>query len=243
MAEDNKWSDVELEAAVRGYVKMLSAEKNGRPYNKAEINKQLRSGPLAARSKGSVEYRMQNISAVLDELGLPWIQGYKPAKNVGSAGEKIRRFLADFHVINKLDLEPTADFEELNKRTISLRSSFGKTLSRSLPKGVESPNRSNSTATTFLRDPQVRAWVLENANGICEACNVKAPFYLQNGMPYLEVHHVQTLAEGGPDTIDNTVAVCPNCHRRLHLSDDRTQYTEALYKQCARLKRQMETNS
>lgn len=238
MAEDDKWNDAELEAAVRGYAEMLSAEKSGRPYNKAEMNKQLRDGPLATRSKGSVEYRMQNISAVLDELGLPWIQGYKPAKNVGSAGVKIRHLFEALNVIHESDLKPTADPEELKKRTARIRSSFGKTLSRSLPKGVRNPKRRNTTVTTFDRDPQVRAWILENANGICEACSADAPFQQDDGLPFLEVHHVQTLADGGPDTTDNAVAVCPNCHRRLHLSDDRAQFTKDLYKKCARLERQ-----
>jgi hypothetical protein len=33
------------------------------------------------RSRGSVEFKHQNISAVLDELGMPWIPGYKPRRN------------------------------------------------------------------------------------------------------------------------------------------------------------------
>ena len=39
----------------------------------------------------------------------------------------------------------------------------------------------------------------------------------KNGRPYLESHHVITLAENGPDAIYNTVAICPNCHRRIHM--------------------------
>ncbi|MFV5483444.1 HNH endonuclease [Acinetobacter towneri] len=38
-------------------------------------------------------------------------------------------------------------------------------------------------------------------------------------MPYLETHHIVWLARGGEDTISNTVALCPNCHKRMHLLD------------------------
>ena len=47
-------------------------------------------------------------------------------------------------------------------------------------------------------------------------CEKDAPFKDKNGKPYLESHHVITLAEGGPDAIFNTVAMCPNCHRKVH---------------------------
>ena len=48
------------------------------------------------------------------------------------------------------------------------------------------------------------------------------------GTPYLEVHHVKTLAEGGADTIDNAVALCPTCHRALHHAHDREERRAAL---------------
>ena len=53
--------------------------------NKAAERRKLVSGPLARRSQGSIEFRMQNISSVLDELGIPWLTGYKPLNHVGPA--------------------------------------------------------------------------------------------------------------------------------------------------------------
>ena len=44
-----------------------------------------------------------------------------------------------------------------------------------------------------------------------------APFLDRNREPYLEEHHIKRLADGGTDTIDNVVAICPNCHRRMHV--------------------------
>ena len=79
------WTDAELTAAIDAYLTMLRCEKNGEPYNKAEINRSLReSGALLeGRTKASIEYRMQNISAVLKEEKLPFVKGYAPAANVG----------------------------------------------------------------------------------------------------------------------------------------------------------------
>lgn len=74
------WSREEVDAVVDDYLAMLSLESAGTPYSKADHNAALRER-LTARSKGSVELKHQNISAVLDELGLPFIRGYKPRGN------------------------------------------------------------------------------------------------------------------------------------------------------------------
>jgi len=84
------------------------------------------------------------------------------------------------------------------------------------PTGTDTPEMVLGDASRFVRRPDVIAWVLEAAEGVCGACGASAPFLRSNGEPYLEVHHVRPLADGGPDTIDNAVALCPNCHRQLH---------------------------
>jgi len=42
------------------------------------------------------------------------------------------------------------------------------------------------------------------------------PIAQARGTPYLEVHHRVPLAENGEDTVENAVAICPNCHRKAH---------------------------
>ena len=74
------WSEAEVEATVRDYFEMLRSEAAGVSYNKSEHNQALRR-LLSGRSKSSVELKHQNISAVLDALGLPYINGYKPRGN------------------------------------------------------------------------------------------------------------------------------------------------------------------
>ena len=65
------WTDSELHAAVAAYLQMLRFELNATPYIKAEINRNLREGPLSSRTAASIEFRMQNISATLYDLKLP----------------------------------------------------------------------------------------------------------------------------------------------------------------------------
>jgi hypothetical protein len=78
MAED--WSREEVEAAVADYFDMLAKEISGVPYNKAEHNRRLQK-LLSTRSRGSIEFKHQNISAVLIELEFANIPGYKPRFN------------------------------------------------------------------------------------------------------------------------------------------------------------------
>lgn len=115
--------------------------------------------------------------------------------------------------------DPTEDPQLLEVRVRKVRSNISKNSERDhLQPPVGSPGGKQITGTArfFTRDPNVIAWVLEEANGTCEVCEKPAPFQKLNGDHFLEVHHVRTLAEGGPDTVDNTLAACPNCHRELH---------------------------
>ena len=75
------WTRLEVEAAVQDYLAMLFLDHRGEPYSKAEHNRRLRER-LDGRSHGSVEFKHQNISAVLDGMGLPYIDGYKPRGNL-----------------------------------------------------------------------------------------------------------------------------------------------------------------
>jgi 5-methylcytosine-specific restriction endonuclease McrA len=73
------------------------------------------------------------------------------------------------------------------------------------------------TSFVPVRNPDVVAEVTLRANGKCELCQQLAPFRrAKDGSPYLEVHHKIRLSDHGPDTVENAIAVCPNCHRKLH---------------------------
>lgn len=70
------WTETEISAVVDSYFRMLASEKAGIAYSKADNWRRLMT--TVHRSKGSIERKLQNISAVLDVLGAQWINGYKP---------------------------------------------------------------------------------------------------------------------------------------------------------------------
>jgi len=79
------------------------------------------------------------------------------------------------------------------------------------------PQKTKIITMAYIRNPDVIAEVLTRAKGTCEARRCVAPFNrASNGTPYLEVHHKVRLADGGEDTIENAIALCPNCHREKH---------------------------
>jgi hypothetical protein len=86
------WSDEQNDAIVADYFAMLADDIVGRPYSKAEHNRVLQA--VIDRPRGSIEYKHQNISAVLKGLGEDWIPGYKPAFNFqGSLVDAVVRWL------------------------------------------------------------------------------------------------------------------------------------------------------
>lgn len=228
--QTQNWTAAELDAAVIAYLGMLKNELSKEAFNKAAVNQALRDGPLSGRTKGSVEMRMQNISDVLQEMKLPWIKGYLPSGNVGSNVKPIIAAAIERHS-GHMPYAPTDDNGTYEQRVDIL-------LAQPMleePLGIAAPKKSALTITSFERDPKVKAWVLQNAGINCEGCGAIAPFERQPGVPYLEVHHVIPLANEGPDTTTNTVALCPNCHRRCHHSFARTEFISELYHNVPRL--------
>lgn len=86
-----------------------------------------------------------------------------------------------------------------------------------------------NSATVYERSQIIRDYVLARAKGACEHCAEAAPFLTTAGIPYLEVHHIRRLSDGGPDDPRFMIGVCPNCHRRAHYgADSRKQNKEML---------------
>jgi 5-methylcytosine-specific restriction endonuclease McrA len=64
----------------------------------------------------------------------------------------------------------------------------------------------------------LKAYVVQRAGGHCQLCGGEAPFKDKNGDPYLEIHHAVPIRDGGSDSAENLIALCPNCHRKIHVS-------------------------
>ncbi len=117
-----------------------------------------------------------------------------------SGGRQLSEFAAQFE----------SDVDRALKRTRKERR-------QRLASAPKKPRRMEVTTTVFLRNPDVVAEVTERAKGHCESCSRPAPFTrARNNTPYLEVHHRVPLALDGEDTVENAIALCPNCHRQRH---------------------------
>lgn len=82
--------------------------------------------------------------------------------------------------------------------------------------------------TVYQRSRDVRSYVLARARGACEGCGAPAPFLRADGSPYLEPHHTLRVSDGGPDHPRHVIALCPNCHRRVHAGADGATYNASL---------------
>lgn len=93
------WTDNEVELIVADYFSMLSKELRGINFKKSEHRANMLK-ILSTRSNGAVEFKHQNISAALIQLGLPYIRGYKPRFNFQK--DKIFNIIETYLKANKL---------------------------------------------------------------------------------------------------------------------------------------------
>lgn len=166
-------------------------------------------------------------SLVLGEKG-SWIRG--PTTEISK--NTFRRILSKARIVlttakdkAKLDridqsISYPSPHEELD---IAVESKFDEQVANALKNdlgnaiGNKFPSQITVRSFQYQRDPSVVAYALRKANGICGDCGNSAPFVSsRTDLPYLEVHHIRMLKDGGSDTVDNVVALCPNCHRKRH---------------------------
>jgi len=87
------WTDAENDLIIADYFAMLALDVAGQPYNKSAHRRALHGH--IDRSPGAIEFKHQNLSAVLIAFGLPWINGYKPMFNFqDSLADAVGRYLA-----------------------------------------------------------------------------------------------------------------------------------------------------
>ena len=137
-------------------------------------------------------------------------------------------YLEKKYKLHEKQTAPVFDYDELEKKTREALKNFRKKPDFPPPAGTQQPQQRKQTVIQYARDPDIRAWVLKRAGGRCELCSNKAPFVKEDDSPFLEVHHITQLSHGGPDTQENTVALCPNCHRHLHYGKDRKKKKQQL---------------
>jgi len=97
-----------------------------------------------------------------------------------------------------------------------------------LQKASPSASTAERRTNVHLRSEAIRTYVLKRARGICEGCEKEAPFVTRQRHPYLEAHHVSRISDGGPDHPAWVIALCPNCHRRVHHGKNGDEYNAQL---------------
>lgn len=127
--------------------------------------------------------------------------------------------LVSIELINEVDEKKKKEAKKLNMELLKKR----------VLDVNESGSREAKTIV-YKRDQFVAEYTKRRANGICDLCNNESPFTDRDNEPYLECHHVEWLSRGGKDNIYNTVALCPNCHRRVHVLDDSRDVNELIRK-------------
>ncbi|WOG28683.1 HNH endonuclease signature motif containing protein [Endozoicomonas sp. 8E] len=222
-----KWSTEELKASVVAYLDMHHKDLNNELFVKKTYYTEL--SEKFGRTEKSYEYRMQNISYVFFLMGRQWVSGLKPAKNVGSNNaEIIERLICEVEGKSYIGV---AGFE-------TQVSTFKNKEILDIPVGIAKPTISSGKVTQYTSDPKVKAWVLKESQGNCENCDSLAPFTTAAGEPFLEVHHLKRLADGGSDRISNAIALCPNCHREFHYGQSKLEKINAIYAKVPRLIRE-----
>lgn len=146
--------------------------------------------------------------------------GYQTRRAPDRVGTMRDAFVFELRPIDNVttivdDILPITDnLEELRKRAFAAANA--------------TPGKTTSTANVFDRSRDVRDYVVARAKGRCEGCSEPAPFLRTNGVPYLEPHHIRRLTDGGPDDPRFVIALCPNCHRRVHSGADGSTYNGKL---------------
>jgi len=152
------------------------------------------------------------------ELAAEPFQEIQPDRN--GLDRKVWMFPLKLKGDQKLNPIPSQKLKKLEQaRSKSITNLPNSTLENRAKLAPKKPGSRDTTSKQYQRNEYVVELTKRRANGICELCNAPAPFKNSKGEPYLEVHHIVWLAKDGDDTIDNTVALCPNCHRKMHIVD------------------------
>lgn len=154
----------------------------------------------------------------LKENGLKTVQG--PSK----VSPELSAYLADSikavsngEIIEPLDNTHSFEEQQMQAESMDMESLKAAALRKSEKKTIEK----EVVVKQISRDPYVAEYAKQRAKGVCQLCGKEAPFTDAKGKPYLESHHIDWLANGGEDSVANTVGLCPNCHRKMHIVADK----------------------
>jgi 5-methylcytosine-specific restriction protein A len=196
-------------ASASDYIRNLSQMLDGKPYHRT-LND---AGTSYYLQEVLADYGPAAATNALAALRghIVYYEGIR-----GSRRPSLRKIAAEFQeaLSRCIAVDEQALFQAEVQASEALPDDRRKAASRAFPK---KPRTRIISVVAYDRNPHVVRSVLKRAAGVCEDCGQPAPFNrISTGKPYLEVHHKIRLADGGDDSVENALAVCPNCHRRSH---------------------------
>lgn len=211
----NEW--IEKYDVLKYYMYSLrNVFKSDYKYNRAIINSSKYETPIFVFEK-------QNEKCILKGV-------YKYVKDEHDPSNDSRWFI--LHKVSSFETDKIVtqnEYErEVSKQVDISKRRFKEERRNRLQNAAKAPDTVTVTSTQFVRNGDVIVEVLERAKGVCEQCKKPAPFLRKDLTPYLEVHHIKPLAEGGDDTVENAIAICPNCHRAAHHAAEVVTVTAAV---------------
>lgn len=189
-----------------------------------------------ARDRGHFKklYRFEGIFKTID-----WkIEELKEGKR---KGDKVVKFI----------LQPFEDIDEINLplqnplENVVLEPDNFYNLRKKISAIKEKPKKGKIFVLTEYQDRsyQIKQYALLRAKGECENCGHQAPFVTSNNIPFLEVHHIFSLSDDGPDTAINVAAVCPNCHKEAHYGKHKESLKDKLSRKIADKENQIDNDT
>jgi 5-methylcytosine-specific restriction protein A len=101
---------------------------------------------------------------------------------------------------------------------------------------TEEASATEGLRRTYARSEALKQYVRARAGGKCEGCGAPAPFLAKSGGPYLEAHHTNRRSDSGPGNRWTVIALCPNCHSKVHYGQDGDDFNEGLKARLRELK-------
>lgn len=171
---------------------------------------------LQNHDKEYVQQYCSTILETLDDMDYGSTSGKKGTKSSSSSNNQKR---------DPDSLSPQNEETVSEQLLDNLREAAEEDSVESVPKQA---TKTTQETQEYSRSEKVKQYVKTRANGYCEGCGEPAPFTSKTGDPYLHAHHVYELSDGGSDTPDTVIALCPNCHYRVHHGEDGASYNEEL---------------
>jgi 5-methylcytosine-specific restriction protein A len=192
---------------------------------------QFTRGNLAIRdhlSNGKTLHLFENLdSGYVSYVGQMVCTGYHHRDDIEHERQLI---IFELALMNNAEEEFASSTEELSKKL-----SLSELRQKALMSSTSASTAFEHKTISRLRSQAIKLYARKRANGICEGCGQKAPFKDSKGEPFLEVHHVNRLADGGPDHPAAVVAICPNCHRHAHYSKNAEEFNSKLKQKAQQL--------